>query len=116
MKTQTTRRLLLGVALGGVLAAGFIANATPAHADVQDFLYDVHASGWTASRGDAGLVANGYRVCQMLNSTTGDVVARYVYENTDQSVTRADALEFVIISVQDLCPWHDHRGQGSAAA
>lgn len=96
------------VALGAAYAA-------PANADAQGFLEDAHALGWYASRGDAGLLANGQQVCAMLNSNTGDVVARYVYQNTDYSVSRAAAMEFVLISVNNLCPWHDHRGQGQAA-
>lgn len=105
-------RALAGLAVSVALGAVF---APVAHADDQGFLNDANALGWHASRGNAGLLANGYQVCDMLNSTTGDKVAAYVYRNTDYSVTRADALEFVIIAVNNLCPWHDHRGQGQAA-
>lgn len=108
MITRTLAGLAVSVALGGVFAP-------TAHADNQSFLTDLYAHGWYAHRGDAGLLSNGYQVCSMLNTTTGDHVAEYVYRNTDQSVTVADALEFVVLAVQDLCPWHDHRGQGVAA-
>ena len=108
MITRTLAVVATTVALGAVFAPA-------AHADSQSFLNDAHALGWYINTGDSGLLANGYAVCRMLNSTTGDVVARYVYENTGASVTRSDALEFVLISVNNLCPWHDHRNQGQAA-
>jgi len=108
MIIRTLAALAISVALGAVFAP-------TASADTQGFLDDLHAAGWTAAHGDNGLLSNGYQVCQMLNSTTGDRVAAYVYRNTDYSVTRADALEFVMIAVNNLCPWHDHRSQGQVA-
>jgi hypothetical protein len=95
-----------------------VAHAPSAHAEQYgdvSFLNDLYAHGWYSRGGDSSLLANGYRVCRMLNTATGDVVAQSVYRNTPVSVTRADAMEFVILAVKDLCPWHDHRGQGQAA-
>ena len=100
------------VAAVGTTLAALAISAPAAHADTQDFLYDVHAQGWYG--GDAGLAANGFRVCRMLNSATGDVVAEYVYANTGSDVSRRDAAEFVILAVADLCPQHDHSGQTNA--
>jgi len=100
-------------AVGTALAAVAI-SAPAAHADTQDFLYDVHAQGWYDDRGDAGLAANGFKVCRMLNSATGDVVAEYIYKSTGSDVTRRAALDFVFIAVADLCPQHDHSGQTNA--
>lgn len=114
MNATITRCLLASVAIGGL--CGALLSAPSAHADPQEFIDDLYDYGWYSRGGDAGLVANGYRVCSMLNSTTGDVVARYVYENTGTSVSRQDAMEFVVLAVEDLCPWHDHRtNQGMAA-
>jgi len=104
--------LKYAVAAVGTTLAAVAISAPPAHADTQDFLYDVHAQGWYG--GDAGLAANGFKVCRMLNSATGDVVAEYVYENTTSSVSRRDAAEFVILAVAHLCPQHDHSGQTNA--
>ena len=114
MKATTTRRLLVSVALGGLCAA--LLSSPPAHADSQEFLNDLYDHGWSSRGGDVGLVDNGYRVCQMLNTATGDVVARYVYENTGTSVSRQDAMEFVILAVEDLCPQQDHRTNRGMAA
>lgn len=108
MITRTLAGLAVSVALGAVFAP-------TANADAQSFLNDAHTLGWYGGNGDAGLLANGQRVCSMLNSNTGDVVAAYVYRNTGMDVSRSDAMEFVLISVNNLCPWHDHRNQGQAA-
>lgn len=94
--------------------AALVVLAPTANANPQDFLNDLYDHGWYSDTGSAALVADGYRVCQMLNSTTGDVVARYVYENTGVTVTRSDAMEFVVFAVEDLCPWHDHRTTSNA--
>jgi len=89
-----------------------VGQASAAHADVGAFLEDMNDLGWYAAHGEAGLVASGYQVCRMLEQTTGDVVANYVYRHTDNTVNRHDAAEFVLVAVQNLCPQHDHRGQG----
>ena len=106
--------LKYAVAAVGTTLAALAFSAPAAHADTQDFLYDVQSQGWYADRGDTALVANGFKVCRMLNSTTGDVVAEYVYENTKSSVSRRDATEFVILAVAHLCPQHDHSGRTNA--
>jgi hypothetical protein len=113
MTTRTTRRLLLSVALGAVVAA--LGAAPAAHADAQNFLDDLYNHGWYSHGGDAGLVANGYQVCRMLNTMNGTTVADLVYQNTGSSVSRTDAAEFVILAVQDLCPYQDRRNQGMTA-
>ena len=99
-------KLLVGLA---AVATAALILAPSAQADAQDFLDDLYDNGWYSHGGDTRLLTNGYRVCSMLNRTTGDVVAEYVYENTGANVTRTDAMEFVIFAVEDLCPQHDHR-------
>ena len=106
--------LKYAAAVVGTAIAAVAISAPAAHADTQDFLYDVQSQGWYANRGDSVLVANGFKVCRMLNSATGDVVAEYVYENTPSSVSRREAAEFVILAVAHLCPQHDHSGQTNA--
>ena len=90
--------LKYAAAVVGTAIAAVAISAPAAHADTQDFLYDVQSQGWYANRGDSVLVANGFKVCRMLNSATGDVVAEYVYENTPSSVSRREG-EVVFPSV-----------------
>lgn len=111
----TYRRLALSAALGAVLAAAAI-HAPAARADSSSFLTRTHAHGWYNDRGDAWLLDSGYQVCRQLDrGYTGTQIARNIYRTTDTSVTAADAVEFVILAVEELCPWFDHRGQGQAA-
>ena len=97
------------------VAAVSLAIAPVAQAAAQDFLADLYANGWYSHSGDANLLSNGYQVCRMLNNMNGTQAARFIYENTDSTVSRQDAIQFVILAVQDLCPWHDHRQAGAAA-
>jgi hypothetical protein len=116
MTTPTTRRLLASVALGGLCAAAVL-TASPARADADSFLQEINDLGWYhTTGGDRQLLANGYAVCRMLGvGNDGNDVADYIYRNTPDSIGFADAAEFVIVSVENLCPQYDHRGEGNLA-
>lgn len=114
MNATTVRCLLASVALGA--CAGALLSAPTADADAAGFLTRLQSLGWYDDRGSGHLVANGYLVCQMLGrGLNGVQVARDLYLNTDASVTENDAAQFVIISVEELCPQYDRRNQGVAA-
>lgn len=101
----------LSVALGGLYGPAV------ATADSGDFLNRIQNLGWYDDRGDTYLLDNGYRVCRMMDrGFDGLQVAREVYVNTGTDVTANDAAWFVIIAVEELCPWHDHRGEAGPVA
>lgn len=100
----------LTVATGLIVFA--VAAAPAVQADSSDFLDRIQALGWYDDRGDAHLLDNGYEVCRMLSrGYNGTQVAQEIYSSTDLSVTASDAIEFVIIAVEELCPQYDNRGQ-----
>lgn len=92
-----------------VLAAAGLVFAPVVHADAQSFIASLRAHGWTADGGDYHLLRNGNMVCSMLSEpgVNGLDVAASFYRNTDSSVSYNDAAEFVLLSVQHLCPWLD---------
>lgn len=112
----TYRRLALSAALGAVMAAAVI-HAPEARADSSSFLDAVHELGWyNRVSGDVGLLNQGYAVCNALaQGYNGLEVAEAIYRNTGLDVDRNDAAEFVILSVENLCPQFDHRGQEQVA-
>lgn len=115
MIARTIRRSLACVALGAGIAAAVL-HAPPAHADSSSFLDSIHELGWyNRVSGDVGLLNQGYAVCAAMDDGANGVqVARAIYANTDLSVSIDDAGEFVIVAVENLCPYHDHRSQDIA--
>lgn len=115
MNAHTTRRLLACVALGAGLGHAML-QSPEANADSSSFLDAVHDLGWyNRVNGDVGLLSQGYSVCRAMdNGANGDTVARIIYRTTDTSVSAQDAMDFVVVSVEELCPYHDHRGEDVA--
>lgn len=112
MRPKRLRRLLMLAGLGAVIAGAFIGTGV-AHADSMGYLNALESHGITVySPGDE--VAAGYRICNELNIATGDVVAARVYNTFVDVTTMRQAEIMVIDSVENLCPWQDHRGQASA--
>lgn len=115
MTTSTIARLGLCAALGAVLAA-LVIHAPSARADSGDFLNRIQDLGWYDNRGDAYLLDGGWAVCRAISrGYNGSQVAREIYANTDASVDANDAVEFVVIAVEELCPQFDNRQAGSVA-
>lgn len=115
MTARTTRRLLVSVALGAFFAAPWL-HSPAARADSGDFLNRIQQLGWYDDRGDTYLLDNGFLVCRLMDrGYNGVQVAESIYVNTGVDVSADDAAEFVIIAVEELCPRHDHRGEGSLA-
>lgn len=112
---STFNRLAVSVALGAGIAASVL-YAPNAHADSSGFLDQIHGLGWYNSvRGDVGLLDQGYAVCRAIETgATGRQVANVIYRNTGLDVDFDEAAEFVIISVEQLCPEYDHRGENVA--
>lgn len=111
---STFYRLAASVAVGAGIAASVL-YAPQAHADSSSFLDRMHGLGWSNNSGDAYLLDNGLGVCRSLAAGyTGPQVGAYVYTHTDLSVTVDDAVEFVTVAVEELCPSFDHRGQSVA--
>lgn len=109
---STFYRLAASVAVGAGIAASVLC-APEAHADSSSFLDQIHGLGWYNNiRGDVGLLTQGYAVCRALGAgANGAEVAEVIYRNTNLSVDYNDAAEFVFISVDNLCPQYDHRGE-----
>lgn len=114
--TRTFARLAASVALGAGFGAALL-HAPAAHADSYSFLDEIHDQGWySRESGDSGLLNQGYAVCRALASgMDGATVAGIIYRSTGVSVSAADAVGFVIVAVENLCPEFDHRNQGAVA-
>lgn len=109
MKGSTMKRLLALMGLGGLVAAG-IATAAPSDASPLSYLQSLNTHGiWVYDT--AAALTTGYQICDALNYNTGDVVAYNVFSNTSwYDVPNVDtAATWVLVSVEELCPWHDHR-------
>lgn len=102
-------RLMVCAGLGALAAAGILGTAK-AEATPLSYVQSLNAHGLTVYDTAAAL-RTGYAICSMLNTDTGDVVAEYVYRNTSWSdVPDVDtAVQLTVVSVEELCPWHDHR-------
>lgn len=96
--------------LGGLIAAG-IAVATPADATPMSYLQSLNNHGLSVYD-TAAAVRTGYTICSLLDNNTGDVVAWQVFANTSWAdVPDVDtAATMVLVAVEELCPYHDHRG------
>lgn len=107
IRPRRLRRLLALAGLGAIIAGAFI-GAGEAHADPMGYLNALESHGINVySPGDA--VAAGYRICNELNIATGDVVAARVYNTFVDVTSMPQAVTMVIDSVENLCPWQDHR-------
>lgn len=105
--------LLLTRTLAGFGVVALVA-ATPAQASSGEvgYLGDLNGYGFRIHNVSDALDM-GYWVCDALNNATGDVVAEELFNRTSWSTTRTymDAGQIVMAAVNNLCPWHDHRGQ-----
>lgn len=101
MSPRVIRHRLALVGTGGLLAAAALSQcAPPANATPMGYLQALNDRGITVTDTTQALTM-GYAVCAALNSNTGDVVA----ESPEMAVA------VVVTAVEQLCPWHDHRGQ-----
>ncbi|MGQ9348906.1 DUF732 domain-containing protein [Mycolicibacterium gilvum] len=99
----TLATLAAATAVGASLLASPDAEATPL-----SYLQALNVAGLVVDDTAAAL-RTGYAVCAALNSATGDVVAANLYLSTDVE-TPYMAGVIVVTAVEQLCPWHDHRG------
>lgn len=115
VRPRKLRRLLAATAAGAVLAGTGIAYAGAARADSVTFLQSLNNNGITIYDASTA-VANGWAICDQLNTANGLEVIDWVYVNTSWSdvPTRQTAAVWVFSAVNELCPWHDHRGQAAA--
>ena len=78
-------------------------SVVPAHADSDQFKFDVQAAGFTGASPDAYLQA-GNKVCTALvEGYSKRTIATSLYENTDME-NLSDAMQLVNIAHRDLCP------------
>lgn len=102
-----TRLLLAGTATGAVLAATMLGSPA-ADASPLSYLQALNAHGVAVSDTVQALTT-GYAVCEALNTATGDVVATNLWLYSDIPTIEM-AVMWVVVSVEELCPHHDHRG------
>jgi hypothetical protein len=115
MRPRTLRCRLAFAALGAIVAGGLL-GAGVAKADTSSFLQSLGDHGLTVYD-SAAAISTGYRICSMLQSANGEQVAQYVFTHTSWSdvPTMDTARAEVLISVEELCPAMDHRGQSASA-
>lgn len=106
-----TKRSMALMGLGGLLAAATLVLAPEAQANEMSYLQSLNNHG-LAVYDTSAAIATGYAICNMLDYANGDVVAAYVFTHTSWSdiPTPAHAGTLVLVSVEELCPRHDHRG------
>jgi hypothetical protein len=88
--------------------AAIVSTALDAHADsaTNKFLADEHAAGFfNVAKGDAGLIAQGMLVCNKLDQGT-PLNQLTVAFATAENWSVHEAVEFMGISIRDLCPQH----------
>lgn len=108
------KKTIIAAALVAVGGAAAVAFAPSAQADPGGYLRDLASQGFVITNTNAAL-ASGYRVCQQLGYTTGDVVAANLFATTTWAETSSleSASRIVITAVDQLCPQYDHRGQST---
>lgn len=109
------RRGLAAVAAVAALAGGGIAYAGNASADGLTFIQSLNNSGIYVYDAQTA-VSNGWVICGQLGHANGTEVVEWVFVNTSWSEvpTRQTAAVWVVSAVNELCPWHDHRGEINA--
>ena len=102
------KKIVASVAVAAVSAVGW---AAPASASEYTFLQALNNDGILIYDTGQALVS-GWAICSLLDEYTGDVVVEAFYEATTNDVPdRYTAGIWVVNAVEQLCPWHDHRGQ-----
>jgi hypothetical protein len=103
------KKVIAVAGLGAALATGALAIAPAASATPTSFLNDVYAEGFWNTRGDVGLLGQGYWVCNELDKgyTPDNVAMRLDWVNAfDPGAVGT----FAAIATFELCPFH--AGQG----
>ena len=110
------KKALAAAGIGAAVTIGSLAGAGTANASQLGYLQMLNYRGFYITD-TASALATGYNICEQLNYNTGDIVSEYVFMHSSwaEISTREGALMVVLTSVEQLCPWHDHRGQGYLA-
>ena len=106
------KKITKAAVMGGAAAAAIAATvgiAPAASASSTGFLNKVHAEGFWNTRGDAGLLNQGYWICNELDNgyTVDNVAMRLDWVN---SFNPGAVGAFAAIATFELCPFH--AGQG----
>lgn len=118
MRPRQLRGRLALVGFGAILAGATLGLAAPdARATPLTFVQALNDAGIVVYDATSA-ISSGYRICDALNHGNGEQVAQQVFTHT----TWADvpdlntARVWVVTSVEQLCPWQDHRGQAVATS
>jgi hypothetical protein len=105
------KKVLAAAGIGAALIAGPLVGVGTASASGDlSYLQMRNYRGFTIYN-TAMALASGYSVCNSLNYKTGDIVTEEVFYNSSWTdiPNRGWAWALVETSVEELCPWHDHR-------
>ena len=113
MNKISTRRiaaLAASATLGAALATSLV-SAPEAGASTGTYLQALNDRGLVITD-TATMIKTGFLVCTALNDTNGaDVIAALVnkvgYSNNEAGI-------ILVSAVEELCPWHDHRGEANS--
>lgn len=107
------KTMLAGAAM---VAGAFLIHGTipPAHADALTFIQGLNDAGMIVYDTSQALSV-GTAICNALDTTNGETVAQNWFRISlrTEVPTITVAREWVIIAVQELCPWQDHTGQAT---
>lgn len=112
LTTREIGRLGAMTVAGAAVAASFIygpqANATPL-----GYINYLGSHGLAVYNVQASLAA-GYRICDDLKTHNGQETVLRIYNTFDDVTSLEQASIMLFGAVQELCPWHDHRGETQA--
>lgn len=112
MTVTTTRRILAWIGCGAALSMAALSPAPQAHATPLSFIQALNDNGIVVYD-TASALTTGYSICDALNEYNGAEIAEELYTGTSYTEvpTREVAAAWVVVSVHELCPQHDHSGR-----
>lgn len=104
MRKPLVRAALLGAGALTLFAAIPTSEMAVASADVDAFLTDMEAAGFTNDDGNAAEIAVGRNICsQVAGGWSPDRAADDLWQSSEMD-SKDDATQFVQIAILDLCP------------
>lgn len=101
-------------AIAAALTAAGLFTAPQAQAGELEYLQMLNYRGATIYN-TAMALRTGYMICDRLNYQDGTAVISWmvvnVYQYTPYDMTIGQANVWMMTAVEQLCPWHDHRGE-----
>jgi hypothetical protein len=110
IRPRRLRRVTALVVFVAILVGVGVGWAVDAKADALSFIQSLNNHGMSVYDTTTALTW-GAAICEALNTTNGaDVVANFYRVTNSDIPDMYTAGVWVTVAVEELCPWHDHRG------